>query len=173
MIPIEYDSMRLVVIRHIDKVINEYTDQEVTESINNANEWAEVEQIHQILTNGRLLKVKFKSAAMVQNALTQGIIVLHQKINPKNIENEIFIRLTPCYNCFRYNHRTRECLLDQQILCSYCSQEGHKHNQCTSQEPKCINCGGRHRTLAAVCKVHRDIIKEKGKEIRTCESTSG
>ena len=167
MIPIEYDSMRSVVIRHIDKVINEYTYQEVTESINNANEWAEVEQIHRILTTGRLLKVKFKSAAMVQNALTQGIIVLHQKINPKNIEKEIFIRLTPCYNCFRYNHRTRECPLDQQILCSYCSQEGHKHNQCTSQEPKCINCGGRHRMLAAVCKVRRDIIKEKGKEIRT------
>ena len=88
-------------------------------------------------------------------------------LNPKNIEKEIFIRLTPCYNCFRYNHRTRDCPLDQQILCSYCSQEGHKHNQCTSQEPKCINCGGRHRTLTAVCKVRRDIIKEKGKEIRT------
>ena len=93
MIPIEYDSMRSVVIRHIDKVINEYTDQEVTESINNANEWAEVEQLHRILTNDRLLKVKFKSAAMVQNPLTQGIIVLHTKINPKNIEKRYLFGL--------------------------------------------------------------------------------
>ena len=38
MIPIEYDSMRSMVIRYIDKVINDYTDQEVIESINNAND---------------------------------------------------------------------------------------------------------------------------------------
>ena len=30
----------------------------------------------------------------------------------------------------------------------------------------CINCRGRHRTLAAVCKVRRELIKDKGKEIR-------
>ena len=54
MIPIEYDSMRSIVIRRIDKVINDYTDQEVIESINNANIWAEVEQIHQMVDSSKL-----------------------------------------------------------------------------------------------------------------------
>ena len=103
---------------------------------------------------------------MVQIALNQGIIVLHQKINTKHIEKEIFVRLTPCYNCYKYNHKTRECPLEKQVLCSFCGESGHKYNECTSENPKCVNCGGRHRTLAAVCKVRRELIKDKGKEIR-------
>ena len=31
---------------------------------------------------------------------------------------------------------------------------------------KCINCNGRHRTLAAACPKHKEIIKNKGKEMR-------
>ena len=89
--PIEYVAMRSIIIRHIDKAINEYTDEEVITSINSANEWAEVDHIHRIMTNDRLLKVKFKSTSMVQIALNQGIIVLHQKINTKHIEKEIFV----------------------------------------------------------------------------------
>ena len=89
--PIEYEAMRSIIIRHIDKAINDYSDEEVITSINRANEWAEVDHIHRIMTNGRLLKVKFKSTSMVQIALNQGIIVLHQKINTKHIDKEIFV----------------------------------------------------------------------------------
>ena len=35
--PIEFDAMRSVVVRHIDKVIAEYTDEDIIESINHAN----------------------------------------------------------------------------------------------------------------------------------------
>ena len=164
--PIEYEAMHSIIIRHIDKAINEYTDEEVITSINSANEWAEVDSIHRIMTDGRLLKVKFKSTSMVQIALNQGIIVLHQKINTKHIEKEIFVRLTPCYNCYNYNHKTKDCPSERQVICSFCCEPGHKYNECTKENPKCINCGGRHRTLAAACKVRRELIKEKGKEIR-------
>ena len=91
-IPIEYEAMRSIIIRHIDKAINDYTDEEVITSINQANEWAEVDQIYRILSNGRLLKVEFRSSSMVPIALNQGIIVLHQKINTKHIEKFFFCK---------------------------------------------------------------------------------
>ena len=165
--PIEFDAMRSVVVRHIDKVIAEYTDEDIIGSINHANIWADVDSIVRIHSNGRLLKVKFKSISMAQTAMTEGMVVLHQRINAKNIEKEIFIRLTPCYNCFKYDHKTRECPQESRVLCSFCSGEGHKYSECTNQNPKCLNCGGNHRTLAAVCKVRRELIKEKSKEVRT------
>ena len=165
--PIEYDSLRSVIINHIDKAILDYTDNEVVESIHCANEWAKVLEICRIPTTGRLLKVKFESTEMAQYAINNGIVVLHQKINSKNVEREIFVRISPCYNCYQYTHKTRDCPAERKTLCSYCAAAGHKHNECTSKEPRCINCGGKHRTLAASCKVRRDLIKEKTKEIRT------
>ena len=164
--PIEYDSLRSVIINHLDKVITEYSDAEVIESINCSNDWAEVLEIIRITTTGRLLKIKFKSTAMAQRAINEGIIILYQKINPKHVEKEVFVRITPCYNCYQYTHKTRECPQERKTLCSFCATEGHKHNECTNTEPKCINCSGKHRTLASSCKIRRDIIKEKTKEIR-------
>ena len=38
--------------------------------------------------------------------------------------------------------------------------------ECTATEPKCINCGGQHRTLAAACRIRKEIIKNKSKEYR-------
>ena len=164
--PIEYDTLRSVIIRHLDKVISEYNDEEVTQSIERSNDWAKVEQVVRIPTTGRLLKIKFQSTNMAQQALRDGIIVLNQKINPKHVEKEQFVRITPCYNCFSYRHKTRECPLEKKNLCSNCGEEGHRHTECHSTEPKCINCGGKHRTLAAACQIRKDFIKEKGRELR-------
>ena len=69
---IEYNALRSIVIRHIDKAIQEYTDEAIIESINNANQWADVESIYKITETGRLLKVRFKSRKMVITALNEG-----------------------------------------------------------------------------------------------------
>ena len=49
--------------------------------------------------------------------------------------------------------------------CPYCS-ENHKQADCKATVPKCINCGEAHRTLAAVCKVRKELIKKRSKAIR-------
>ena len=139
---IEYQALKSVIIKHLDKVINEYTNDEVIDSIHRANEWAEVEEVVGIQETRRVLKVKFQSTSMAQNAVNNGIIILNQKINGKHIEKGIFVRLTPCYNCYGYEHKTNECPKGKQTLRSYCSEAPHNHTECNKENPKCINCGG-------------------------------
>ena len=62
-------AMRLIIM---DKIIN---DEKIIDSI---NEWATAESVYKITQSGRLLKVRFVSTKMVQRALADGIIVLHQ-----------------------------------------------------------------------------------------------
>ena len=164
--PIEFNSLRTVVIKHIDRVINEYSNDEIVDSINTKNTWAEVEEIYKITNTGRLLKVKFKSTNMVRKALDEGMIILNQKIPPRQIEKEIYVKLTPCFNCYNYEHKTRDCEMEQKMLCGYCGNEGHKQINCSAQTPRCINCKGQHRTLAAVCPIRKTLIKNRMKEIR-------
>ena len=85
---------------------------------------------------------------------------------PRQIEKEIFNRLTPCYNCNEYDHKTQSCPKEKKIICANCGQTGHHQNICTSESSKCINCGGTHKTLAAVCPVRKDLIKSRGKLVR-------
>ena len=74
--PIEYSGMRSVILRHIDKSITEYTDEEEIESINASNEWARVESIYRPTNTGRMLKMKFESPQMANNATQNGMIMI-------------------------------------------------------------------------------------------------
>ena len=163
--PIEYNSMKTIVVKHLDYMIDSFTDDDVIFSIERLNDWAQVESIYRIPSTSKILKIRFKTQQMTQVALDKGIKILHQYIPKWNIEKELFIRLTPCRNFYKYDHRLKDCKVEQKLRCTFCAGE-HRQNECKEKSPKCINCGGQHRTLAAACKVCKDLIKEKSGEIR-------
>ena len=164
--PLEHNAMRTVVVKNIDQFITDFTDQEVIDRIQLSNPWAKVESIYRLAQSGRLFNVRFATTEMADKALRDGLIVLHQKINSSYIEKETFIKLTPCYNCFAYDHKTKECSKPKQTLCSFCASKEHFHNNCPASSPKCLNCGRKHKTLASACPIRRDLIKNRAKDVR-------
>ena len=163
--PIEYNSLKTVVIKQLDYMIDSFTDQEVVDSIHDLNDWAEVEDLYRLPTTSKMIKIRFTSQQMVQTALTKGIVILHQSIPHWNVEKEIFVRLTPCRNCFSYDHKIKDCPQEKKMRCTFCGEE-HKQQECTATVPRCINCGEAHRTLAAACKIRKELIRKRSKEIR-------
>ena len=170
--PIEYGAMRMVVVKEIDEMIDDYSKEKIMANIE-LNSWAKVMEIYKMPTTSKMIKVQFKSTQMVQKAAAEGIAVLYQKIPPKKIEKEIFVRLTPCNNCFGYTHETKNCEKRKMTLCAYYAGEGHRQQQCTAMVPKCINCGEEHRTLAAQCPIRKGLIKDKRKAIRDRSKSRG
>ena len=62
------------------------------------------------------------------------------------------VRLIQCYSCFCWcKHLRPDCpnKYDAQI-CSHCSEIGHSYTECPN-DPKCINCHGRHSATARIC----------------------
>ena len=163
--PIEYNALKTVVAKNLGYMIVSYTDTEIIESIETLNEWAEVESVFRIPVTSKMLKVRFKNNQMAQQAMQKGMVILHQYIPPTSIEKEIFVKLVPCRNCYGYDPRDKDCMQEKKVRCPYCAGE-HMQRECTTTEPKCINCGGQHRTLAAACRIRKEIIKNKSKEYR-------
>ena len=95
-----------------------------------------------------MLKVCFATTEMAARAVREGLVVVYQRIPPRYIEKEIFVKLTPCYNCYSYDHKTQSCETNKQ---SMCAKTGYTQSNCTETTPKCINCEGKHKTLASVC----------------------
>ena len=113
-----------------------------------------------------MLKVRFTNTTMVKRAESPGIVVLNQRINPRRIEREIFVKINACNNYFKYDHDTKRCDQDKKTLYAFCGEEGHKQGQCRSTVPKCLDCGSDHKTLAAKCQVRKNLIKKKRKKLR-------
>ena len=164
--PIEYTAMKTVVVKEIDSIIDEFTDQEIIENIERVNDWAKVVELYKFQTTAKMLKIQFETTTMATRALNDGLIILFQRVPPRRIEKEIFVKLLPCNNCYGYDHDTKSCKEAKQTLCAFCGSSGHKQSTCTSLTPKCINCGEAHRTLAAQCHIRKEIIKTKRKELR-------
>lgn len=164
--PIEYGAMRTIIVKEVDSIVDDFQNDEIKFNIEQCNQWAQVIDVFKMGTTSKMLKVQFEITQMAQRAMKEGLIVLYQKIPPKKMEREIFVRLQPCTNCYGYDHETKKCEKRKMTLCANCGDEGHRQQECSNQSPKCINCGGEHRTLAAACTVRKNLIKERRKQIR-------
>ena len=165
-IPLEYTAMRTIVAKQLDQIIDHYQDEDIKCNIEQTNTWCKVESVYRLNTPSKMMKITFITPEMAQRALRDGIYILNQSIPTRNLEKEIYIKIKPCYNCFGYDHATRECNQERKTVCAFCASENHKQKDCTNNEPKCVNCGGDHRTLAAACPIRKRIIKEKSKQMR-------
>ena len=84
--PIAYNAMRTIIVRHIDKVVEDYSDNEIIENIRPTNPWAKVESVFKLMNSGRTLRVRFQTIEMAERAIRDGLIVIYQKIAPRHAE---------------------------------------------------------------------------------------
>ena len=107
--PIEYGALETVIVKEIDAMVNDYNEEEIKESIEMLNEGVKVEQVYQFQTVSKMIKVTFTATHMANKAAKEGLVILNQRIPPRRLEKEIFVKLTPCSNCYRYEHDTKNC----------------------------------------------------------------
>ena len=167
--PPEYRASRTILARNIDKQIDVCSEEEIKISLKEENPWMTIENINVFKTGPvRCIKIVLENNQQVQRAMTNGILIKSQSIPSNNIEKEIYCNIDTCYNCYSYEHKTRDCDKEVMIICTNCSQVGHKYNNC-KEPPQCINCKQAHKTLAAKCPIRKELIKEKVKKIKDNE----
>ena len=158
--PPEYEAV--VMLKNVDEVIAGMTIEDICKGI---DENIRVKRVVKIPNNTHLLKIIFESAQTADKIVKEGLVIYFQKFEGKNVEKEIFIPITPCFKCYRYDHLKRNCPKPNDFkICSNCSGEGHVYTECSSLAFKCINCQEDHRTLAAKCPIRKSIVKQKIKE---------
>ena len=165
--PPEYEASRTVILRNVDSLVHELSEEEIKDAIGHQHK---VRRVVKFPNNKYLLKIIFVAAEAADIATKKGISIGYQKFMGKNIDKEIFVPIVPCYRCYRYDHQRKNCskTSDYQIS-SNCSKEGHTYEHCSSNIVRCINCKGSHRTLAARCPMRKEIVRNKIRERRDKE----
>ena len=164
--PPEFLANRTFVLRNIDTLISEQECDFLKEDIEQRNSWLKVIEVIKIPTAPKILKIRAENAEIVRLATEKGILIFNQSVPANNVEKEIFVKLSICYKCYSYHHKTEACPTPNVVVCSECAISGHTFRECSNNNKKCINCGGSHRTLAARCPTRKILIQERSKEMR-------
>ena len=164
--PPQFNANRTLVVRNVDSIITSIEEDELKNDIERRNDWAKVSDVIKIPNAPKLLKIKFENASMTKAACDKGILIYNQSFPPSSVERDIFIQLIPCYKCYKYDHKSEACITPNVTLCSECAADDHIYRNCRSENKKCLNCKGNHRTFAARCPVRKNLINERKKEIR-------
>ena len=162
-------AYRTVLVNKTEKNILETQPEMIKEEIARANpNKLEVTDIFKI-PNSSILKITFKTSAMVDMVMNEGFNMFLIHISHHVIKRDDFIELTTCFNCFAINkHFKNECPEERRVICSKCGAN-HFYKECnaTPDQYSCVNCKGNHSTLSSSCPLRKAAIKRIRNERRT------
>lgn len=171
-LPPHLRARKCVICRNLDSDLHNWSEERLHEDLENRNEWAKIEQVTKLKNIPHMIKIRFSEIAMANKACDAGLALHSTHLGTNQIEHEDFIPITPCWHCYKYDHSSTDCPLQNIKHCSECAAVGHTFRECNNREnPKCLNCEGNHRTLAAICPIRKALIKEKREEKKQSKKT--
>lgn len=171
--PPEMKARRSLILKQLDTIIGSNSAEDIKEEIERENPWMKIEEVIKIKNYTHILKLRTEETSMVEKASKQGILAYNMAISPSQIEQETYIHIITCFNCYQMeDHLTKDCPYSNLKICSECSELGHTYRECKNTAKGCINCKNygqqyNHRTLAMSCPLRKKIIKEKTDEQKT------
>ena len=161
-VPPEYMAMRTVMVKGLEWCVAELSNIQIQDQIEtNYPNW-KIEKVIKIPNNSKLMKLVCKSARTAEEIVNKGIVISNQKFAGRSLERETYVNITPCFRYYSYDHIMKRCTTSSTYkICSECSKDGHRFNECTSSTKKCINCGQDHKTTAFKCPVRKEILRQK------------
>lgn len=169
-VPPETRAKRSIVLRQLDNIIGSNTPEEIKHEMERVNSWLKIDEVVKMKNFTHILKLRLEETTMVEKAKQQGILAYNMSISPTQIEQENYVHINTCFNCYQMeDHITKDCPHKNLKICSECSETGHTYKECKNTEKGCINCRNRgyqfnHRTLAMSCPIRRKIVAEKTEE---------
>lgn len=152
----ELKASRSVIVRKLDQLNQQKTTQSIEQEIHRCNKWAKLSEVYKF-NNSNIMKIVFTSSDMAERCLSSGLFMFQLYLSASDMNKDAFKKITICYRCYALNeHEARNCPKSESyLICSKCSGTGHRWNDCSATENKCINCGEQHVTMSGVCSARK------------------
>ena len=146
----------------VEGYISELSEEVIKTAIEARNPTWDITKVVKIPNNPKLMKIICESPRVADEMVEKGMTIFSQRFMGRSLEKEVFINVTPCLRCYKYDHHIKQCTAPVTYkVCSECAETGHRYSECRSVQKKCLNCGQNHKTLAFKCPIRKDIVKKK------------
>ena len=165
--PPELKAKRTVVLTGVCEHIPQYNDQDIIEGVSRANPTLRATDVIRIPRNDSVLKLKLENVSMVSHCLRLGISLYSQHFSDYFVSQDFYAHIPQCMRCYSYEHTSKNCdRPETYCICSICSEEGHRYNECSNARALCLSCRGNHATMAARCPTRKEKSRNLAKEKR-------
>ena len=162
--PYEVRARKTILMFRLDDYVYQNNENDIAKELMDKNSWAkdEVETLFKF-PRSNTIKVTFQQTKTAIKTLDTGLVMFNHRITPHQMEQERYVPINNCMKCYAMEeHITSKCPMKKDFkICSECAESGHIWKDCTSQEKKCINCEGDHRTMAMKCPKRKELITRK------------
>lgn len=166
-------SKRTIILSSCDSDILLNTNEQILQEIQHHNAHLTIDNIF-TSREKNFLKITLKTHYMTSLVLNKGLRMFNLSIPGHRFKQELFIDVNFCLKCLKLDdHITSNCRMSPNFQrCSRCSETGHVHYRCTSEQLKCANCEGAHNALSLGCPTRRAIVAHKRKQILSSKSNT-
>lgn len=163
---------RTLLVRNIEPLETAMTNDEITNTIE-ANNGVKVDMIIRLPEKSRLLKILLSTLAENDKIKNNGLILKYTKVPAYNITQEPRpYKPLICKKCYVIEeHNTSQCTTTE-LICSNCSQTGHRYDTCNITPPKCINCSGPHCPLVMSCPKVKEAVRKHRNSTKAAHGTT-
>ena len=163
----ELVASRTILVRGVEWCVAEQSEIHLKNKIEAEYPDWKLEKVIKIPNNDKLMKLICSNIRTANDILDKGFVVYNQRFAGRSLEREMYLNITPCLKCYKYEHSTKKCQTPEGFkVCSECSKKGYRYNECSSQMKKCLNCGQPHKTLAFKCPIRKEVVKQKIGELK-------
>ena len=166
-LPPDLVASRTVLVKGLEWCVAEKSENGIKDVIETEHPDWKLERVVKIPGNEKLMKLICANVRTANEILEKGLVVFNQRFAGRSLERELYLNITPCFKCYKYDHLIKNCKKSEDYkVCSECSRQGHRYNNCKSNTYKCLNCGQAHKTLAFRCPVRKEMVKQKITELK-------
>ena len=72
----------------------------------NHPEW-KLDRVVKIPSNERLMKLVCANVRVANDIMEKGLVILNQRFSSRSLEKEIYVNVTPCFKCYKFDHTTK------------------------------------------------------------------
>lgn len=171
-LPPDQQAKRAILCFGVDDYIKGHTEAEIKEEIYRANDFTEgrIESV-QKFDRQPIIKIIFTETAPALKCKEHGVKMFNMRIPHHRIQEQEYTPINTCMRCYSIEqHFTNKCPKPREYnICSECTSHQHKWYECEASEKKCVNCGGRHSTLAYKCPRRKEAVAAAKEKKKTTE----
>ena len=162
-----------IVIYTRSRLIHQSTDAQLIDEIKKQHANITVIAIWKDQRTG-VLKITCNTNKQAEQLRSKELKLRGYLLMPEDLVQAHYIPVTQCLRCYRLNSHTSSACKDQQTYCGQCGQTGHRHTDCTSDVPQCINCiranappaKRNHNARSNICPLKKKQLRKERQKLR-------
>ena len=104
--PPEHVAMRTILVKGLEWYVVSKSEEDIKHKIQSEYPDWKLDKVVKIPNTDKLMKLVCANVRTAGEIIDKGLTIFNQRFAGKSLEKEMYINVTPCFKCYKYDHVT-------------------------------------------------------------------